>query len=159
MKALSLKQPWAELVLQGKKKIEIRKWNTNFRGEFLLHASKIPDMAAMKRFGFYQNSAKDKTRKRTKPQLSTYNKKFNFEVSELPLGFIVGKATLVNVKHYKDDKEFKQDKDLHLATKEFGNYGFILKDVERIKPIKCKGKLNFWEFKECLISQNSKLHR
>ena len=46
MKALSIKQPYAELILQGKKKIELRKWNTNFRGEFLIHASKIPDLEA-----------------------------------------------------------------------------------------------------------------
>ncbi|MEK6923012.1 MAG: ASCH domain-containing protein, partial [Nanoarchaeota archaeon] len=52
MKALSLKQPFAELILQGKKKIELRKWNTHFMGEFLIHASKISDKKAMKRFGF-----------------------------------------------------------------------------------------------------------
>lgn len=39
MKTLSLKQPFAELILSGKKKIELRKWNTSFRGEFLIHAS------------------------------------------------------------------------------------------------------------------------
>src|SRR3989344_3108725 len=52
MKALSLKQPFAELILQGKKVIELRKWNTRFRGEFLIHASKVSDVDAMKRFGF-----------------------------------------------------------------------------------------------------------
>ena len=36
MKALSLKQPWAELILSEKKTIELRKWNTNFRGEFFM---------------------------------------------------------------------------------------------------------------------------
>ncbi len=146
MKALSLKQPWAELILQGKKKIEIRRWNTNFRGEFLIHASKISDENAMKRFGFYRNPAKDKTQKRINPNYTTYPKRFGF--TNLPLGFIIGKAKLVNVKHYQDKTSFEQDKALHLATKEFGNYGFILKDVKRIKPIKCKGSLNFWDFKE-----------
>jgi hypothetical protein len=47
MKALSLKQPFAELILLGRKKIELRKWNTHFRGEFLIHTSKIPDRKAM----------------------------------------------------------------------------------------------------------------
>ena len=47
MKALSLKQPWVELVIQGKKTIELRKWNTSFRGEFYVHASKNPDEKAM----------------------------------------------------------------------------------------------------------------
>jgi len=43
MKALSLKQPYAELILQGKKKIELRTWNTKFRGEFYIHASLTAD--------------------------------------------------------------------------------------------------------------------
>lgn len=30
MKVLSLKQPFAEFVVSGKKKIELRKWNTKF---------------------------------------------------------------------------------------------------------------------------------
>jgi hypothetical protein len=39
MKCLSLKQPYAELLISGKKTIELRKWNTSFRGKFLVHAS------------------------------------------------------------------------------------------------------------------------
>jgi len=120
MKTLSLKQPFAELILQGKKKIELRKWNTKFRGEFLIHTSKIPDKKAMAKFGF----------------------------DNLPLGYIVGKAKLADVKKYKTKKEHDKDKNLHLASNSWGNYGFILKDVKRIKPILAKGKLNFWEFKK-----------
>ena len=118
MKALSLKQPFAELILQGRKKIELRKWNTNFRGEFLIHASKNPDEEAMKEFGF----------------------------NELPLGFILGKANLVDVKHYENDGEFNKDKDLHLASRNWGDFGFILEKPERIKPIPTRGQLGFWEF-------------
>jgi len=40
MKALSLRQPYAEYIVSGKKTIEIRPWNTHFRGEFLIHAAK-----------------------------------------------------------------------------------------------------------------------
>ena len=40
MKCLSVCQPFAELIIQGKKTIELRKWNTKFRGEFLVHAAK-----------------------------------------------------------------------------------------------------------------------
>ena len=42
-KCLSLRQPYAELVVSGRKTIELRKWNTRFRGEFLIHASKSTD--------------------------------------------------------------------------------------------------------------------
>jgi len=40
IKCLSLRQPYAELVAQGRK---TRRWNTNFRGKFLIHASKAID--------------------------------------------------------------------------------------------------------------------
>ena len=38
MKCLSISQPFADLIVKGKKTIELRSWNTNFRGEFLIHA-------------------------------------------------------------------------------------------------------------------------
>lgn len=40
MKALSIRQPWAWLILQGGKDIENRTWKTNLRGRVLIHASK-----------------------------------------------------------------------------------------------------------------------
>lgn len=39
MKALSLRQPWAWLVVTGYKTIETRTWKTNYRGLLLIHAS------------------------------------------------------------------------------------------------------------------------
>ena len=118
MKALSLKQPFAELVVSGRKTIELRKWNTRFRGRFLIHASKIPDKKAMKKFGF----------------------------SQLPSGCIVGMASLIGVKKYNNNLELNKDNKLHLASKEWGSYGFILDDIKRVEIIPCNGRLNFWEF-------------
>ena len=118
MKALSLKQPFAELVVSGRKTVELRKWNTKFRGEFLIHTPKIHDRASLVKFGF----------------------------NDLPLGFIIGKANLVEVKHYKNEEEHNQDKNLHLADSSWGKYGFIIKNARRINPIPAQGKLNFWEF-------------
>lgn len=40
MKALSLRQPWAWMVVHGGKRIENRRWNTRVRGPFLIHAAK-----------------------------------------------------------------------------------------------------------------------
>jgi hypothetical protein len=37
---LSLRQPWAHAVLHLGKDIENRRWNTKYRGEFLIHAAK-----------------------------------------------------------------------------------------------------------------------
>jgi hypothetical protein len=41
--ALSLRQPWATLLVHGLKSIEVRRWPTNRRGRILIHAARIPD--------------------------------------------------------------------------------------------------------------------
>ncbi len=120
MKALSLKQPWAELVVSGRKTLEIRKWNTKFRGELLIHASKIPNSKAMERLGF----------------------------KDLPTGCIVGKAKIVDVKEYNSLEEFEKDSNKHFA-KDYDwkgkLYGFVVEDAQRLKEVPLKGQLNFFD--------------
>ena len=70
--------------------------------------------------------------------------KFGFD--NLPLGCIVGKANLVDVKKYENDEEHNKDKNLHFASPLWGNYGFILKNPTRINLISAKGNLGFWNF-------------
>jgi hypothetical protein len=120
MKALSLKQPWAELVVQGRKTIETRKWNTAFRGEFLVHASGNTDAKAMQKFGF----------------------------KELPQQMIVGRAMLIEVKVYKDRAEWDADDSKNFAKEWWDGkkrYGYVLQNVKRLTPKPCEGKLNFFE--------------
>ena len=52
MKALSIKQPFATLIMNGLKDREHRTWKTDFRGKFIVHSSKIPDIKFMKQYGF-----------------------------------------------------------------------------------------------------------
>lgn len=40
MLALSIRQPWAWLIVHGPKRIENREWPTRYRGPILIHASK-----------------------------------------------------------------------------------------------------------------------
>jgi predicted transcriptional regulator len=42
MKAISIQEPWASMILSGLKTIETRKWQTSYRGKILLCASKKP---------------------------------------------------------------------------------------------------------------------
>jgi len=42
MKALSVKQPWANMIASGEKMIETRTWMTSFRGPILIISSKQP---------------------------------------------------------------------------------------------------------------------
>ncbi len=122
MKALSMKQPVPELILQKKKTIETRTWNTKFRGEFYIHASQSVIPALLKQF--------------------------NFRDGSLPEGVIIGKAEISDVKKYNNEKDLKEDYNKHLntKTKKFPIYGYILKNVKRLeKPIRIKGKLGFFE--------------
>jgi len=43
MKALSIKQPWAYMIVLGHKPVENRNWKTDYRGPLYIHASKTWD--------------------------------------------------------------------------------------------------------------------
>lgn len=47
MKALSVQQPWAWLIVNGYKPIENREWSTNVRGRIAIHAGKKFDTAGL----------------------------------------------------------------------------------------------------------------
>lgn len=44
MKALSVRQPWANLIAWGMKSIEVRTWSTDYRGDLLIVSSQKPDI-------------------------------------------------------------------------------------------------------------------
>lgn len=43
MRALSIKQPWASLIMSGRKTLEVRSWSTPYRGPVIVCASAQPD--------------------------------------------------------------------------------------------------------------------
>jgi hypothetical protein len=51
MKALSIRQPWADLIIEGKKTLELRSWRTHYRGPLAIHASQTVDDAACRAHG------------------------------------------------------------------------------------------------------------
>ncbi len=122
MKCLSVSQPYADMIISGKKTIELRTWNTKFRGEFLIHAPiKVKDDAC---------------------------KKQGIDRSTLRTGVIIGKAQIYDVKSYHSIEELKKDYGKHFATEEFlrHKYGFLLRKPQALKvPIPYKGSLGFFE--------------
>ncbi|MDC8438466.1 MAG: ASCH domain-containing protein, partial [Candidatus Nitrosotenuis sp.] len=88
-KCLSVSQPFADLIVRGKKTIEIRSWNTKFRGEFLIHSP---------------------TRIRTHDC-----KRLHIDEKALVTGAIIGKAVLYDVKKYTTKSEWQRDKKYHFA--------------------------------------------
>jgi predicted transcriptional regulator len=123
LKCLSVSQPFADLIITGKKTIELRKWKTDFRGEFLIHAP-------------IKIKTEDSKRLRINKKLVT--------------GAIVGKAELYDIKKYNSSNEIKKDQKFHLASKDIKNkkFGFILKNAKPFRiPIPWKGQLGFFEVK------------
>jgi hypothetical protein len=86
MIALSLRQPWAHVVLNLGKHLENRRWMTHFRGDFLIHASK--GMTKDEYYGCLETC----THVLGTGVLATFP-----PMSALPRGVIVGAATLVGV--------------------------------------------------------------
>ena len=126
MKVLTIKQPWATLIMQGNKRFEFRSWQTKYRGELLIHAGKGIDKEAIKR-------------------LSKYLPK------ELPLGKILGKVTLVDcIKMSPEFKEelLKENHDIYTKSSFKENYGWQIDNVQVFdEPIDAKGHLSLWEYK------------
>ena len=121
MKCLSVSQPFADLIISGKKSIELRSWNTNFRGDFLVHAP-------------LKIKSEDCKRLKIKKKFVT--------------GAIIGKAQLYNVKKYDSIREIRAEQELHWASKKAQKktYGFVLKNAKPFRiPIPWKGQLGLFD--------------
>lgn len=125
MKVLTIKQPWATLIMQGDKRFEFRSWKTKYRGELLIHAGKGVDKDAMKRLAKYV------------PE-------------DLPSGKILGKVKLVDcVPMSQEFKELllKENNEIYTKSSFQENYGWQVTDVEVFdEPIEAKGKLSLWDY-------------
>ena len=143
MKALSLLQPWATLVVMGVKQIETRSWSTAYRGPLLIHASKGK---AGEIFA-------------SEPPFKKYIPDFK----QLPFGYILGKVTLIDVIRIGTGVLFNTSDEimnkLTMEEKAFGDYtpgrfAWLLQDPILFKTLlAAKGNLTLWEFDEKLIKE------
>ena len=125
MKVLTIKQPWATLIMQQDKRFEFRSWQTKYRGEVLIHAGLSVDKKAMER-------------------LKKYLPK------DIPMGKILGKVTLSDCIEVNDDLRIKlsrENSDIYTNHSFEDKYAWKVDNVEVFgKPIEVKGKLGLWNF-------------
>ena len=125
MKVLTIKQPWASLIMGGYKRFEFRSWRTNYRGELLIHAGKS------------LNKEEALKLKKYLPE-------------EIPMGKILGKVNIVDC--VKCDENFKnmcleENKDVYAKSTFEETYAWQIDDVESFeKPIEINGKLGLWNY-------------
>jgi hypothetical protein len=129
LKALSLMQPWAWLMVNGYKDIENRKWSASFRGSVLVHASKTFDHDSI---GFIKAVLEDLALKGD--EKVTLPDKFE-------MGGIVGMFTITDVVTESDNPWF------------FGPYGFVVKDARPLPFVPLRGQLNFFNVSDEVVRQ------
>lgn len=115
MKALSIRQPWADAIVYHGKDVENRKWPTRYRGPVLIHAAKAwgpnerADLLALVSEGLIPDAQQ--------PQL----------------GGIIGRAEIVDCVTEMAGPWF------------FGPYGFVLRNAEPLPFRPCRGALGFFD--------------
>jgi len=125
MKTLTIKQPYASLIVEGYKEYEFRTWKTNYRGRILIHAGKGIDKETINNF---------------KPLELDY-----------PNGYIIGSVEIVDCIKVDDKlrEELKKSPSVYekiIKNKDYDGYAFKLANPRKIKPIEASGKLSFWEY-------------
>lgn len=124
--ALSLKQPWAALLIHGHKAIEVRRWTTDRRGPILIHAARIPD-------------PRPEAWAQVTPDLE--------EATTLQ-GGIIGLANLTGCVAYRSKKSFLADRKLHRNRPEWyqvaGLFGFVFTRPTPLPFQKLPGNVRFF---------------
>jgi activating signal cointegrator 1 len=137
MKALSLTQPWASLIVTGAKQIETRSWFTSYRGQLLIHAAK----------GF------PRWAKETADEEDFRNGLNGLTWQQLPTSAILCRVELMAcVKTTEVDKLrtagiVPQIQELKFGDYAEGRWAWGLRLIEVFaEPIPAKGALGLWEF-------------
>lgn len=124
-KALSIRQPWAWLIAKGLKDIENRSWESNYRGDFFIHASStMTNRDYSECLSYVEMLNRDQTV--ALPNITLPDKDI------LTLGGIIGAAYLSACVTHSDSPWFT------------GEYGFVIKNPRFIDFKPCKGSLKFF---------------
>lgn len=142
MKTISLWQPWASLIVEGKKLIETRSWHTSYRGLIGIHAAMKCPIDGLSLMNI-------ENRKLVFDVLGHKEETVNWK-DTFPTGFILGYANLTDcILITEAISNFLKDK----AAVEYtfgdftpGRYAWIMEDAVKLdKPIPAKGKQRLWE--------------
>jgi hypothetical protein len=141
MKAITIWQPYASLIATGIKQYETRSWQTNYRGELLIHAAKRPVSLWL---SILWNNIH-----------ATSDRDISCEASTLPLGAIVAIADLTDCLEIVEsdflnsnriiNKHLQSKAELSCGDWQTGNFAWELKNIKPlIRPIPAKGYQGLW---------------
>ena len=124
MTALSIRQPWAWMILHAGKDIENREWPTRFRGRVLIHASKGMTHAEWE--NAWEFAHEIGVSLSAVPLLRTF-------FDNIERGGIVGSVEIVDCVTRSDSPWF------------CGTYGFVLRNPVVLPFQSCRGALGFFD--------------
>jgi hypothetical protein len=125
VKALSIRQPWAWMILHAGKDIENRSWRTNFRGRVLIHASKGMDLSEYDDALWLALQAGAAGSVRSMPMSNG-----------LVRGGIIGSVEIVDCVSASGSPWF------------CGPFGFVLRNPQPLRFRMCRGGLGFFNVEE-----------
>jgi hypothetical protein len=129
MLAITVKQPWAEMLVRGAKVHEYRAWKTDYRGRLLIHAGRAyPTRSEMELF---------------LEMLPGANKPSMYRAMEWVMqqgrGCIIGEVEIVGVREISAG---------HPGYR-FGRYAWVTANAKKYDcPIWAVGKLGLWEYEK-----------
>jgi hypothetical protein len=121
LKALSFRQPWAALILEGRKTLDLRTWATHYRGRLAIYASLEVEKEACQAH--------------------------RVDIAQLTTGALIGIVDLVDVIPL-DEAAYNARQAEHLGGRRFrpGLYGWVLKNPRPLDPPQVvKGRLNLFD--------------
>lgn len=131
--AISVKQPWAALLVAGVKTVEIRTWPTRKRGRILIHAAKIAD---------------------DRPHAWAFVNTPELQALAAYRGGIIGVAELTACVHYDSAAVFAKAAEMHKNDPSWfktnnakGLYGFVFQNPMPIAYHACPGQTLFFTVK------------
>lgn len=131
MKAITIKQPFASLIIEGYKEYEFRTWRTKFRGDILIHAGKGVDKKAME--------------------------KYKHLVSDCPSGCMLGIVTITDCIKIDDEaREMFKDNIVYdnvVNNKDWDGFGFKIENIRKVENTPANGKLSLWDFEGEIIEK------
>lgn len=125
--ALSVRQPWAEMIILGRKPIELRTWQRSYRGRIWIHAGRQTDEALELLYGY----------------------------SNLFHGGYIGSAELTSIE-YIDNRRWEAWREMHHDRGPFqpNLFAWVLAHPRRLaRPLPAKGDVGLYTVSEEMLQQ------
>lgn len=145
MLALSIRQPWASLILKAGKGIENRCWPTKVRGRILIHAAKGMTRGEHEDAIAFAVSAIRADPRNASATRQVTLRDLGFAFEDLPRGGIIGSVEILDCVSKSDSPWF------------VGDFGFVLRDPQPLPFVPWKGQLGFFDVPASALPSNSML--